>query len=89
MTSLELNRARDDRVLGCRVSSEPYANDLHLSLQTDNHTSISSLDFYWPDALPDAQPTVSKHRRQVSVAVSELCGNSEISVFSELVDGNC
>jgi len=31
-------------------------------LQTDNHASTSSLDFYSPDApLPDAQPTVSKH----------------------------
>jgi len=29
-------------------------------LQTDNHTSTSSLNFYWPDALPDTQPTVSK-----------------------------
>ena len=33
------------------------------SLQTDNHTNTSSLNFYRPDALPDAQPTVSKHRR--------------------------
>jgi len=31
------------------------------SLHTDNHASISSLIFYRPDALPDAQPTVSKH----------------------------
>jgi len=30
-------------------------------LQTDNHISISSLNFYRPDALPDAKPTVSKH----------------------------
>jgi len=37
----------------------PYANSLHL--HTDNHTSSSSLDFYRPDAVPDAQPTVSKH----------------------------
>jgi len=66
-----------------------HMQTIYTSLQTDNHTSISSLDFYRPDALPDAQPTVSKHRRQVSVEVSELCGNSEISVFSELVDGNC
>ena len=29
------------------------------SLQTDNHTNTSSLNFYSPDALPDAQPTVS------------------------------
>jgi len=31
------------------------------SLQTDNHTSTSPLSFYRPDALPVAQPTVSKH----------------------------
>ena len=30
------------------------------SLQTDNHTNTSSLNVYRPDALPDAQPTVSK-----------------------------
>ena len=27
-------------------------------LETDNHTNTSSLDFYRPDALRDAQPTV-------------------------------
>jgi len=31
------------------------------SLQTDNHTTTSSLNFYKPDALRDAQPAVSKH----------------------------
>jgi len=32
------------------------------SLQTDNHASTSPLKFsYRLDALPDAQPTVSKH----------------------------
>jgi len=31
------------------------------SLQTDNQTNTSSLNFYRPDALPAAQPTVSKH----------------------------
>jgi len=31
------------------------------SLQTDNHTHTSSLNFYRPDALPGAQPAVSKH----------------------------
>jgi len=31
------------------------------SLQTDNHASISSLNFYRPDALPDVKPLVSKH----------------------------
>ena len=32
------------------------------SLQTDNHTSTPPLSFFYrPDALPAAQPTVSKH----------------------------
>jgi len=31
------------------------------SLQTDNHTSTSPLNFYKPDAFPDTVPTVSKH----------------------------
>ena len=36
------------------------------SLQTDNHTSTHRSVFYRPDALPAAQPTVSKHWRRVS-----------------------
>jgi len=35
------------------------------SLQTDNHARTWLLNFYRPDALPDAKPTVSKHRRQL------------------------
>jgi len=32
------------------------------SLQTDNHASTPPLNFFYrPDALPDAQPTASKH----------------------------
>jgi len=30
------------------------------SLQTDNNTNTTSFNFYRPDALPGAQPTVSK-----------------------------
>ena len=33
------------------------------SLQTDNLTNTSSLNFYRPNAHPDAQTTVSKYRR--------------------------
>jgi len=33
-------------------------------LQTDKYTSTPPLSFYRPDALPAAQPTASKHRRQ-------------------------
>jgi len=32
-----------------------------MSTSTDNHTSTSSLNFYRPDALPDAQSTLSKY----------------------------
>jgi len=35
------------------------------SLQTDNHTSTSPLSFYRPDALPAAQPTASRHWKQL------------------------
>ena len=36
----------------------------HLQLAPEkNHTKTSSLNFYRPDALPDAQPTVSQHWR--------------------------
>jgi len=55
-TSLDLNEARDDGVLGCSVISWTINN-----LQTDNHTNTPSLNVYRLDALPDAQPTVSKH----------------------------
>jgi len=33
-------------------------------IHADNHTNTWSLNFYWPDVLPDAQPTVSKHWKQ-------------------------
>ena len=42
------------------ASSGPYAINVP-SLQTDNHTNTSSLSFYGPEAVPDAEPTVSKH----------------------------
>jgi len=58
-TSLDLIEASDDGVWDAVASAGPYANNLHLD-QTDNHTNTSSLNLYRPDALPDAQPTVSK-----------------------------
>jgi len=60
-TSLDLNEARDDRVLGRQWQQLDHMQTICTSLQTDNHTNTSSLNFYRPDALPDAQPTVSKH----------------------------
>jgi len=34
------------------------------SLQTDDHASTSSLNFYMSYSLPNAQPTALKRRRQ-------------------------
>ena len=42
------------------------------SLQTDNHASTSSLNFYRTDALPDAKPTVSKHCTSASIPLSQV-----------------
>jgi len=36
---------------------------------TDNHASVPPLSFYRPDALPAAQPTVSKHWRQLRINI--------------------
>jgi len=42
------------------ISAGPYANSLHLAPDIFPH-NMSSLNFYRPDALPDAQPMVSKY----------------------------
>jgi len=60
-TSLDLNEARDDGVLGWQWHQLDHMQTICTSPQTDNHTNTSSLNFYRLDALPDAQPTVSKH----------------------------
>jgi len=60
-TSLDLNEARDDGVLGRQWHQLDHMQTICTLLQTDNHTNTSSLNLYRPDALPDAQPTVSKH----------------------------
>ena len=63
ITSQDLNEARDDGVWGWQWRQVDHMQTICTSLQTDNHTNTSSLNFYRPDALPDAQPTVSKHWR--------------------------
>jgi len=60
-TRLDLNEARDDGVLGWQWHQLDHMQTICTSLQIDNHINISSLNFYRPDALPDTQPTVSKH----------------------------
>ena len=61
-TSLDLNEARHSGVL---VWSGIRWTICRTSLQTDNHTNTSSLNFYRPDALPDTQPIVSENWRQL------------------------
>ena len=60
-TSLDLNEARDDGVSEWQWHQLDHMQTICILLQTDNHTNTSSLNFYRPDAIPDAQPTVSKH----------------------------
>jgi len=55
-TSLDLNEARDDVVLGWQWHQLDHMHTIYTSLQTDNHTNTSSLNFYRPTALPDALP---------------------------------
>ena len=65
-TSLDLNKASDDGVLGWQWHQLDNMQTIYTLHQTDNHTNTSSFNFYRLDALPGSQPTVSKHRRQDS-----------------------
>ena len=62
-TSLDLNETRDDGVWGWQWHQLDHMQTICALLQTDNHTNTSSLNCYRLDVLPDAKPTVSKHRR--------------------------
>jgi len=59
-TSLDLNEARDDGVWGRQWHQLDHMQTFCTSLQTDNHTNTSSLNFYRLDALHNALPTLSK-----------------------------
>ena len=56
-------------VLGWQWRQLDHMQTICTLLQTGNHTNTSSLNFYRPSALPDTQPTVSKHWRQTEVIV--------------------
>jgi len=74
--------ARDDGVLGWQWHQLDHMQTVCTSLQTHNHTSTSSLNFSRPLVLPDAQPTVSEHWRQIiEQAIIEHCRFS-FSIFN-------
>jgi len=56
-TNLDFTEARDSEWQWHQLGHMQVCT----SLQADNHASIPPLSFYRPDALPAAQPTVSKH----------------------------
>ena len=58
-TNLDFTKARDSEWQWHQLGILQVC----ISLQTDNHASTPPLFFYRPDALPAAQPTVSKHWR--------------------------
>jgi len=60
-THLHFNGAIDDGVFRWQWHQLDDTQTICTSIQPDNHTNNQSLSFYRPDALPDAQPTVSKH----------------------------
>ena len=58
-TNLDFTEARDSEWQWHQLGRMQVCT----SFQTDNHTSTPAPSFYRPDALPDTQPTGSKHWR--------------------------
>jgi len=55
------------------------------SLQTHNHANTSSLNFYKPDALPDAQPTCVKAPKAENTNFKKLIKSTSKSNFGNIV----
>ena len=53
-TSVHLNEARDDGVLGWQRHQLDHMQTVCTYIQPDNQTNTSQLNFYSPDALPDS-----------------------------------
>ena len=69
-TSLDLNQTRDNGFLGWQWHQLDHMQTIWH--QTDSHTNTLSFSFYRPDALSDAQPTLSKHRRHNVLSVNAI-----------------
>jgi len=61
-TNLDFTEARDSEWQWHQLGHMQVCT----SLQTDNHATPHNSVFYRPDALPAAQPTASKHWRQIT-----------------------
>jgi len=57
LSNLDFTEARDSEWQWHQLG---HMQTIYTSLKTDNHASTPPLVFYRPDALPAAQPTVSK-----------------------------
>ena len=70
-TSLDLNEVRGDGVWGWQWHQLDYMQTTDTSLQTDNHTNTSSLNFYKPDALlkPNQQCQSTDMRKPIPVKI--------------------
>jgi len=57
-TILDFN---EEEMMGWQWNQLDHTKTICTLLQTDNHASTHHSNFYRPDALPGAQPTVSNH----------------------------
>ena len=64
-------------------NQQDHMQTICTSLQTDNHTNTSSFNFYRPDTLPDASPTVSKHWRHTHPFNGPLSGTTRVSQYQK------
>jgi len=74
-TNLDFTEARDSEWQWHQLGRMQVCT----SFQTDNHASTPPLSFYRPDALPAAQPTASKHRRQSTKTASGKVLQTEVA----------
>ena len=64
--SLDINKARDYGVLGWQWHQVDHMQTICTSLQTDNHTNTSSVNFYRPDA-QQCQSTEQSYEVQLKI----------------------
>ena len=84
-TSLDLNEARHDGVLGCTgISWTIGKQSTPCSRQITTPTPHNSI-FYRPDALPDAQPTVSSTEGNSTHQITFLFNSTSKEQFYKLI----